>query len=218
MWWIKYIWPAVVYVGLHGLISFAPLADVDYETLTPLYHIRSIWLYFMAMYCLWIDKDEAGKTNTFQLIGVLGGLLILITVNGFLPAEIWESLLFSTIIRGIYAISLLLIAIFYAIRFNSIDNPNRRDRRKKRIIIGLVAWMLFSTILFAIDSFSDAAHDGPFSWTKYLIDILFGGTMRFVEMGFQVYLYYLWFREIVIRRREALKAAPYELIEQIGKE
>ncbi len=218
MWWIKYIWPAVVYAGLHGFISFAPFWDLDYETLSPLYHTRGAWLYFMAMYCLWVDKEESGKTYTFHLIGVLGGLFILLAVNGFLPTKIWENLLFTTTIRAIYAIALILIAIFYAIRFNSKALPNRRYRRKKRIILGLIVWMVCSTILFTLDSFSNAAYDGASFLTEYLIDILFGRTMRFVEMGLQVYLYYLWFREIVVRRREALKAAPYDLIEEIGKE
>ena len=127
----------------------------------------------------------------------------------------------GTSLRVIGAIGILLLAVFYIKRFNAKEAPQARDRYKKALILLLVAWLFLFNLIFFFYAWEGDKQAGISSQFEDFMSYFFANIfykVLFVEKVIHAGLFYLWFREISIRRKVAMEAAPYELIEEIGKE
>ena len=217
MWWIKYVWPVGVYALMLGIQVIVPWI----LPVVSIFQIQALWVFFTAIYCLWISKELVELPYTDTLIGILGVILALIAVYIVFPNQIETGSFIFNFLRGIWFIIYVSLLVIYLKRFNSKVNPKRRDHRKKHLIILVVGWQLFSLFLFTLHTYSENHPDNSIYWVVQLTDFMFRNVYakaQMVEKAIYGYLFYLWFAEMMTRRKAAIEAAPFELIEEIGKE
>ncbi len=221
-WWIKYLWPAVVYGILFIIVEYG-------DTLSFLYFLKRhlgsklpplVLMYISSMYCLFIGKSD--KKYTKVLIGILGGFLLLQVVEAIFVIEIND---FPRILgsSSLNIIGSLFIIFFYFKRYHSSTKFSLINFGKLLAISVLMVWnIVFHSIVIPffydqiISPLSDTWRSILYPFIDYVLmrERLFILNIKHVVF---LLLFSLWFHEIMVRRKEALKAQSYSLIAEIGK-
>lgn len=223
-WWIKYVWPVVVYGGFRSAEIFYMMFRNGYQfkVVHPLgfQGLLDIILYATCLYFLWVDKVRKKYQIhlTISLIWLLGVQLIAQTSS----LNILADFSYSFIFLGGLSIGGISVLIFYHFRSSANNSTKQKEKWEKELIqvyvVGKIGFWLLILFYVYIDEYLEST-DVLFYLGPFIIDMLEEGYgyLIIIEFILLLSIFSLWLSGIAARRKETIKAQTYDLIAEIGK-